>query len=208
MAMANAMRTPLVWAMAMIMLAACVGPAGRQAEPMSTFTLEAALASKSPDRDGPVLLVAAPQARPGFDTARMAYVRQANEIDYFARHRWIDSPARMLAPLLVQSLEATGNFSAVLLAPTVARTQWRLETEIVKMQQEFLQVPSRAHLVLRAQLIEVSSQRAVASRLFDVSVAAGSEDARGGVQAMNAALNQALQQLAHWASESTHAARH
>lgn len=165
---------------------------------MATFTLEAAFPAKAAPKEAPAVLVAAPQARPGFDTERMAYVRSPNQLEYFARHRWIDAPARMLAPLMVQALESTGAFSAVVQAPTVARTKWRLETEIVKLQQDFLEQPSVVHLVLRTQLINANTQQPVAARVFTATVAAASQDARGGAKAANDALKQLLPQLAQW----------
>jgi cholesterol transport system auxiliary component len=165
---------------------------------MTTFTLEAAFPAKAAAKETPAMLVAAPHARPGFDTERMAYVRSPNQLEYFARHRWIDAPARMLAPLIVQALESTGAFSAVVQAPTVARAKWRLETEIVKLQQDFLGQPSRVEVVLRAQLIDSVTQQAVAARMFATTVAATSDDARGGAKAANDALHQLLPQLAQW----------
>jgi len=186
----------------MLLLAGCIGSPGRSAEPMATFTLEAAFPAKAPAPNGPALLVAAPHARAGFDTERMAYMRSQNQLEYFARNRWIDAPARQLAPLIVQALESTGAFSAVVQAPTMARAKWRLETEIVKLQQEFFQQPSRIHLVLRVQLIDASTQQPVAAQVFSATVPAPSEDARGGAKAANEALGQLLPQLARWCAAS------
>ena len=49
------------------------------------------------------LLVSPVLAAPGFDGPDMAYMRTPHEIEYFARHRWVDSPARMLEPLLIRA---------------------------------------------------------------------------------------------------------
>jgi len=190
------------WLLGLVLLAGCVGPQGRQAEPMAVFTLETNFPAASYAKDGPVVLVSTPRARPGFDTERMAYVRRPNELEYFARHRWIDAPARMLAPLLVQALEATGAFSAVVPAPTVARAKWRLESEIVRLQQEFFDGPSRVQLVLRSQLIDAATQRPVAARVFSASVPAAGDDARSGAAAANEAARRLLPQLAAWCAEA------
>jgi len=50
--------------------------------------------------------IAPPVARPGFDGPRMAYVTRPYEIQFFTRHQWLEAPARMLAPLLAEALEA------------------------------------------------------------------------------------------------------
>jgi cholesterol transport system auxiliary component len=165
---------------------------------MATFTLDASFPASAHTKAGPALLVSIPHARPGFDTERMAYVRSPNELEYFARNRWVDAPARMIAPLMVQALDSTSAFSAVVPAPTVARAKWRLESEIVRLQQAFFEKPSHVELVLRAQLIETTTQQPAASRVFSVTVPSASEDARGGAAAANEAVHQLLPQLAAW----------
>ena len=80
-------------------------------EAMSTYVLDARLAPAARRAAGNVVIaVSVPRARPGFDTAQMAYVRRSHEIEYFTKNRWADTPARMLAPLLVQALDQHGGF--------------------------------------------------------------------------------------------------
>ena len=61
----------------------------------------------------PTVLLSSPRAAPGYAGAGMAYMEEAHRIDYFAHHRWADSPARMLEPLLIHALETSGAFQAV-----------------------------------------------------------------------------------------------
>jgi cholesterol transport system auxiliary component len=194
----SAKHWPRLAALTLLLTMGCVGPQGRDQEPPAIFTLQVRFASQVATKKAEGVLVVAPHARPGYDTERMAYVRKPNELEYFAHHRWVDTPSRMLAPLIAASLEATGAFSAVVQAPTVARTRWRLETELIELEQDFLEKPSQARLALRAQLVDATSQQLVAARVFSVSVPSDSEDPRGGVQAANAATATALRQLAEW----------
>ena len=60
-----------------------------------------------------VLVVSTPRAAPGFDSTAMAYVQRPHALDHYATHRWADTPARMLGPLLMRTLEDTGSFRAV-----------------------------------------------------------------------------------------------
>src|SRR5579862_9975175 len=46
------------------------------------------------------LMVSPPQAAAGFDSQRIMYVRHAGQLEYFAYNEWVDTPARMLAPLI------------------------------------------------------------------------------------------------------------
>lgn len=143
----------------------------------------------------PTLLVNPPRAAAGFDTRNIAYLRQPHQIEYFAFSQWVDTPAQMLAPLIARSIERSGAFDAVLLAPTAATGELRLDTEVIRLQQEFGSTPSQVRVTLRAVLLDSRTRRVVALREFDVSVAAPSDDAPGGVAAANRAVQQLLEEL-------------
>jgi cholesterol transport system auxiliary component len=108
----------------------------------------------------------------------------------------------MLAPLIVATLQAVPALGLVVLAPSAAVGDLLLDTEIVRLQQDFDSLPSRVHLVLRATLIDAATQRVVATREFDQSVAAASEDPYGGVVAANRAVQDVLEDLAGFCNET------
>jgi cholesterol transport system auxiliary component len=143
-----------------------------------------------------VLVVSTPRAAPGFDSTAMAYVQRPHALDHYATHRWADTPARMLGPLLMRTLEDTGSFRAVLRGPTGLPADLQLDTEIVHLRQSFLAKPSRVELTLRAQLVDVTDRRVLATRYIEVVEDALSDDAAGGVAAANAAVARALAQVA------------
>lgn len=143
-----------------------------------------------------VIEVTTPRAWPGFGTARIAYVRRPYEVDYYAASRWADTPARMLQPLLARALEQTAGFRAVVVAPGIVPADLRLDTELVRLQQDFTARPSRMEITLRAQLVDVGAKRVIATRVFDEVEDAPHEDADGGVVAANAALQRLLGQVA------------
>jgi cholesterol transport system auxiliary component len=151
-----------------------------------------------------ILAIGEPQARPGFDTAQIAYVQQPQELNYFVASRWVAPPAQMLAPLLVQALQQTESFRAVVATPGAVPADIRLDTELVRLQQNFATQPSRVQLTLRAQLIDARGKRVLAVKQFDEIENAASEDAYGGVGAANRALQRVLGQLAEFCiNEST-----
>jgi cholesterol transport system auxiliary component len=130
----------------------------------------------------------------------MAYLLQPYEVSYYADSQWIATPARLLAPLLVQALEQTGCWRTVSQMPAAVHGDYRLDTDIVHWQHEFFSSPSRAHLTVRIQLVAQHKQEVIASRQFEVFEPAPSEDAPGGVLATNRAVEQLLRQVADWAS--------
>ncbi len=144
----------------------------------------------------PTLIIAPPHASAGFDSQRIIYVRETHKLEYFAHSEWVDTPSRMLAPLLTAAIENSGAFRAVVLTPSAAAGDLRLDTEIIRLQHEFLTRPSQVRFTLRAYLVEDKTRRVLAWREFDTAVPAASEDPYGGVVAANRAVQTVLADLA------------
>lgn len=150
----------------------------------------------------PTLIVNPPHAASGFDSQRIIYVREAHKLEYFAHNEWVDTPARMVAPLIVAAVENSGTFRAVVLTPSAAAGDLRLDTEIMRLQHDFGSRPSRVRFTLRAYIVDNTTRRVLAWREFDETVAAASEDPYGGVVAANRAVQTVLEQLAGFCSEA------
>jgi cholesterol transport system auxiliary component len=82
--------------------------------------------------------------------------------------------------------------------PNTVSADFQLDTILIRLQQDFMTRPSRIRLTLRAQLIDVRSQRVLAVKLFDESENAESENAYGGVIAANRVAQRVLDQLAEF----------
>jgi len=151
----------------------------------------------------PVLFVAIPQANGAYDTARIAYMQQQYGLRYYTRSSWADTPARMLAPLMAEALNASGQFQALYATPGQVSADLRLDSELLRFHQDFTRQPSEMHVTLRAQLVDLGAQRVIASRTFDIREAAPSEDTYGGVIAANRAVAQLLEELATFCADQS-----
>lgn len=185
----------------MVGLVGCVslGPS----TPPARYALQADFDGAPAAGPGPVLVVAAPSAAPGFDGPRIVYVRRAHELEFFARNEWVDAPARMLAPLLVRALERSGRFQAVADARTTAAAGVRLESELIRLQHEFTVRPSRVRLTVRVQLTDLASRRVLGAREFEAVEEARSDDPYGGVVAANLAVRRVLEDVVAYCVAST-----
>jgi len=146
----------------------------------------------------PSIVVALPTAAAGYDSTRMVYLRQPQALQAYAYAEWVDTPARLLAPLLVRALQRTGAFRAVLQAPSSATGTLRLETELVRLQHDFTQGPSLVRMTVRAVLLDIATRQALATREFDARVPAPSDDPAGCVAATSMATRQLLAELANY----------
>lgn len=150
----------------------------------------------------PTLIVNPPRAASGFDSQRIMYLREAHKLEYFAHAEWVDTPARMVAPLIVAAIVAGGAFRAVVPTPSAAAGDLRLDTEIMRLQHDFGSQPSRVRFTLRAYIVDNTTRRVLAWREFDETVAAAREDPYGGVVAANRAVQSVLEQLANFCAKA------
>jgi len=148
--------------------------------------------------DKPVLIVTAPRAHGGYDSHRIAYMKQEFSLRYYTRSRWADTPSRMLAPLLANAMQATGQFQALYATPGSIAADYRLDTELIRLHQDFTQQPSVVHITLRAQLVDLQAGRVVGTRQFDITEPTATQDSYGGVVAANKAVSQLLDELARF----------
>jgi cholesterol transport system auxiliary component len=108
----------------------------------------------------------------------------------------------MLTPLIVRTLENSGAFRAVVRGSTSAASELRLDTEVIRLQQEFNVSPSQVRFTLRAVMVDTATRRVVAASEFEAIVASPTEDATGGVIAANQAVGRVLADLTKFSIEA------
>lgn len=182
----------------------CGGLLPKSPPPPRFYALDAAQASLPATpaaATAPVLLVNPTSAAAGFDGPHIVYVRVAHQLEHFASSDWVDTPARMLAPLIVSAIEHGGGFRAVGPAASGVAGELRLDTEVLRLEQAFGDGPSRVRFTLRATLSDSATRRAVASQEFDETVTSASEDPYGGVVAANRAVQVVMARLARFCAQ-------
>lgn len=192
------------WGAALLTLTACSALRPASTQPPVFYLLQAPpghAAAPAPAGTAsalPTLLVNPVQAASGFDSQRLIYLRDDHQLTYFAHSEWADPPARMLGPLLVAAIDQTGVFGSVVLAPASVAGDFRLTTQIIRLQHNFQTQPSRVQFTLRAYLTDETTRKALAWREFSAEAPAASENAQGGVAAANVVVQEVLAQLAQF----------
>jgi cholesterol transport system auxiliary component len=162
------------------------GPAAMVAAP--------ATPASTPGGVAPVMIVALPGAAAGFDTDRLVYMSEAHRLQPYADNQWIDTPAKMLEPLISAALSRTGAFGAVLQAPSPVTGQWALRADIVRLQHEV--AAARFRFTLRVTLIDNRTLTVALAREFDASAPVAGTGPAAAVNAANAAVADVLSQMA------------
>lgn len=146
-----------------------------------------------------VLQVDELQAQPEYDSTAIAYSPPA--VQYYDGGEWADTPARMLTPILVRSMQATRVFRAVLPPSTPTPHDLSLDIEIIGLLHELAPQPSRVRLTVRAKLFDSPSGHVLGTQLLEAVADAPSADARGAAAAANTAIARLLRQLTDFVLE-------
>lgn len=180
-------------------LAGCLLPRD-QTPPPQAYLLEIGDYAPPVGRSsGKTLLVTVPGAAPGFDSNRIAYIREPPRLDYYNNSVWSDTPARMLLPILVRAFENTGAFRAVVSPPSPVLADLRVDVEVIRLVQEFMMQPGQVRLTARMKIIDMKSGIVLNTQVFEALEPVPSEDATGAARAANAAVRKILSEMVPFA---------
>jgi cholesterol transport system auxiliary component len=191
-------RHALIAMVAVVLLSACSVFSPVKTEPTTTYVLNTTPAVRAHYPSHLTLLVSLPEANQIDDTKKMVYSLNHYQVAYFAKNGWAESPARMLQPLIVQTLQKTHYFHAIGTSMVGSHYDFILNTQLVKLQQNFYSNPSVVQVTLRAQLVRTSDARVIAAKEFTASEPAPQNNPYGGVLAANDAVADVLAQLARF----------
>lgn len=149
-------------------------------------------------RDGVLVVLVSPGA-PLYDTTAIAYRTHDAEIAYFSRHEWADRPSRMLAPLVVDTLQRTEAFSAVVAPPYFGHAPATLRIEVEQLIADFRPPVGMLRLVLRTMLRDDAGRLALRTITAQAPIADRTPEAAAG--AANEATGEALLQLSRFVLE-------
>ena len=146
-------------------------------------------------QSGSTILVSQMAANPGYDSSSMIYMMTPYQLNSYSESQWVAPPAQMLTGVIASALRRSNSFAAVVTPPFVGLTSYRLDTQLMKLRQEFLLPNSQEHLTVLATLIDNSSNRVLATKQFDIIVPTQENNPYGGVLAANKAAAQLSAQV-------------
>ena len=148
------------------------------------------------------LFVSPPEALRGYDSIKMHYSTQAFEVKSFAHHAWLGSPAQMIHPLLTQSIQQSGYFKAVTSGIYSDKTDYRLDSQLLMLQQNFITQPSILFMVIKVVLNDTKNNTVLASKILQYKIPCPSDSPYGGVLAANKAVRQFTQDTVKFIAEN------
>jgi cholesterol transport system auxiliary component len=112
----------------------------------------------------------------------------------YTTYRWVAPPARLLTQRMVDRLSLQG----AVLQQNVGGELPQLRINVQRFEQTFAQDGSSSQGRLTLQVVLMRGQSVLGQRLLDISVAAKTQDAPGGAEALRVATDQATEQVAQW----------
>lgn len=144
------------------------------------------------------LFISPTEAVDGYQTDAMLYQDRPFEIRPFIHHAWQSNPSSMIYPLIYQSLQESHLFQAVVTGPYAWQTDYRIDTQLIQLIQNFQVKPSQIQLTIKASLTHVSDNRVIASHIWHINKPCPSDTPKGGVFAANQATKQFTHDLARF----------
>jgi cholesterol transport system auxiliary component len=201
-------KQPSLWALLSAVLLVsvliqCITVSGQSDEPILTYLLEIEQTGPvASNPSGPVLMVSNVRAQTGVGSIQILYLERAFELRQYRYSQWAERPDRMLEPILLNALEASGQFEAVVGVAYGTFADVRLDTSRIQLQHQIFEEPSQARVRMRVQIIDLDTQEVLGTRIFDETEPAPSENPYGGVTAMNLALGRVIDQIVTFTAEA------
>jgi cholesterol transport system auxiliary component len=144
------------------------------------------------------ILVNLPESASAYQTAQMLYIDKPYQLNSFAYSAWINPPADLLFPSMIKSIQHSGYFYAVASSTNSEQTDYRVDTQLIELNQVFLTKPSHITFIAKVILTHVPDKRVVSSVLIKRQVACPTDTPYGGVIAANKAVIAFTQELTHF----------
>lgn len=173
------------------LLAACTG-----ATPLVTYDLVAAATQPVARRSNRTVLISVPEAIQTYDTDRIVAREAGGVLSYLPTAQWSDSLPRLIQTRLLQAFQDAG-------VANVGRTTDPLNPDRVlasdiRAFELDLSAGRQAVVSLNVRLVDDWNRRIVASSAFAATVPAPGTTAPEAVPALNAALNQVIEEIVRW----------
>lgn len=136
------------------------------------------------------LLISKPEAASIYQTNQMLYVDNPYETRVFAKNAWVAPPSDMLYPLLIESAERANCFRAVAAGDNLEFADYRLDSTILVLHQNFLIKPSVLEMVVKFTVVRGRDGKVMRSKIIKKLIPAPKASPQGGAIAANIASQQ------------------
>jgi cholesterol transport system auxiliary component len=130
----------------------------------------------------------------------MNYSLPKNRVFSYSQAKWRESPNHLITNEVLKKVRATKLFKDVQVSKSRSKSNLILEINVEDFMQYFTDDLSNSHAVVSISfsLIDSSTNLVIATKVFNSKVDTNSNDANGGVEALNSALSSVLFEATNW----------
>lgn len=184
-------------------LSACSMLSPVKSEVQNTYVIKSVPHVSARSKSSKTILVTTPDASSIYNTTQMAYSTRPFQVAYFAKNQWAESPTKMMQGLMMQTLQNTHHYKAVVNQSYTGRYDYVLNSQLIELQQDFTHQPAILRLSMRMNLINSATGQAVASKGFNVQTHLRDNSPLAGVYAANRASEALLRQMVRFCLRSS-----
>ena len=175
------------------------GCSSKQA-PLKVYTLNAPMVAKTSSSKFKykTIKVMYPQSLKEKISQKMRYSYSNAEQGVYQNSQWSNNIGKLLEGTLIQTLDGSNLFKAVLPYASTAQEDYRLESNIFAFSHQVRGEQSHALVSMQFSLINTDTGKLVKTKRFSYKVATKTMDAKGYVEATNEAVGRLTKDLLRW----------
>jgi cholesterol transport system auxiliary component len=195
-------RRALLLGGAALALAGCSDLIGPSSAPVQLFALKPSGGAPTAGQKVPWhLSVGIPTATDYLDRSRIALIKSDTSVDYFADSQWTDHLPVLVQEALIEAFENSARINGVAAESDGFKADYVLQTDLRDFEARYDQSDGIPTAVVRieAKMAPTIGRSIVSSLQASHQVQATQNSVAAAVQAMDAALGQALTDIVNWA---------
>jgi len=175
------------------------GCSSKQA-PLKVYTLNAPAVATSYSNKFKykTIKVMYPQSLKEKISQKMHYSYSSAEQGVYQNSQWSNNIGKLLEGTLIQALDGSRLFKAVLPYASTAQEDYRLESNIFAFSHQVRGEQSHALVSIQFSLIDTDTGKLVKTKRFSYRIATKTMDAKGYVEATNEAVGRLTKDLLRW----------
>ncbi len=147
--------------------------------------------------------ISATRSISSLSSTQFYYLKGSSNISAYLYSRWSDTPPSMIDRSLYSSLENQNLFTALIPPASSATADLILESDLNAFYHRFHESSnSEGFIDITYRLVDPKTKKTIASKRFLITKASPSEDANGGVIALNNATHELSNQCTQWLTTS------
>lgn len=140
---------------------------------------------------------------PSLSSKNIYYIHTNGESGNYLYSRWSDTPAQLIERSLIASLHDQALFNSLIPATSTAQAEWILESDLHAFYHHFISnTQSEGVIDITYRVIDTKTKHLIRTQRFFITIPASSNDASGGINALNLGTKTLVTQCTLWLSNA------